>query len=104
VEPEEEVILVCMLEDRKHYPGSRLKTCHKCGQNVWVTPASLAAAGSKAKLTCTQCVGSDVAESMIKDMTEGQLAEISKTVGRKITREEAERIMGKLAGRKFSEL
>lgn len=104
MEPEEEVILVCMPEGREHYPGSRLKTCHKCGQNVWVTPASLAAAGSKAKLTCTQCVGNDVATSLIEDMTEGQLAEISKTLGRKVTREEAERAMGKMAGKRFSDL
>jgi hypothetical protein len=101
---EEEVLLVCMPEKSKHCHGSRLKTCHKCGGGVWVTPASLMAAGSKAKLVCTKCVGDDVAEAVIKDMTDGQLREISEAVGRKVTREEAERVIGKLAGGGLKEL
>lgn len=83
---EDEVLLVCMTEKSKHYHGSLLKTCYKCGVGVWVSPASLVAAGSRSKLICTQCVGSKLICS--EAVTEGQLREISEAVGRKVTREE----------------
>lgn len=91
-----EAILVCMREGAPrapHVEESLLKTCSKCGHNVWVTPASLLAAGPEARLTCIQCVGEDVCvqviKGMVQDMTEAQLREISEVLGRKVSQEEA---------------
>ena len=94
----EETILVCMRESAAvtHAPESILKTCSECGQNIWVSPASLIAAGSQARLTCTKCVGDDICKDVIQTMTSGQLREISQAVGREVSQEEVDRIVGKL--------
>ena len=107
MEEEEEVLLACIPEESGHFSGSILKACHKCGQNVWVSPASLAAAGSKAKLVCVKCLGKSIANETIKDvaikgMSEGQLREVSKAIGRKVTQEEADMLIEALMGKKSS--
>ena len=98
MEPEEEVILVCMRESAAviHAHESILKTCSQCGHNIWVSPASLIAAGRQVRLTCTKCVGDDICDDVIQTMTSAQLREISQAIGREVSQEEVDRIVGKL--------
>lgn len=96
MEEEEDVFLVCMPEEARHCHGSLLKSCSKCGGRIWVTPASLAGAGSKAKLVCLKCAPKDEAE--VQGVTDGQLRELSRDLGREVTREEVASILAKLKG------
>lgn len=93
---EEEVYLLCMPFGTGHYMESLTKACHKCGRSISVTPASLAAAGSKAKLTCPDCLPHD--EKQVQEVSDGQLRELSRHLGREVSREEVKRLLRERLG------
>jgi hypothetical protein len=54
---EEEIALVCMpLSTTEHVlPGSLIKRCSMCDQEIYVTKSGLITAGARAQLICLPC-------------------------------------------------
>lgn len=45
--------------------GSKKANCHKCGKELWISPASqMVIVAKKAKLTCSRCIKLIVNEDM----------------------------------------
>ena len=65
---------------------SQIMSCEICGQEVWVSPASLIAAGANARIVCTSCINTVIQdfpsdELKIDPPTEGQIREIRDSIG-----------------------
>lgn len=64
---------------------SQVMNCEICGQEVWVSPASLTTAGANARIVCTACM-----QAVLQDMppgtlkleppTDGQIREIKRSL------------------------
>jgi hypothetical protein len=65
---------------------SKIMNCDVCGQDVWVSPASLIAAGANSRIVCTSCINTVIGdfpteEIKIDPPTEGQFREIRDSFG-----------------------
>lgn len=64
---------------------SKIMNCEICGQEVWVSPASLIAAGANTRIVCTSCIQAVIdemppGELRLDPPTEGQILEIKRSL------------------------
>lgn len=79
---DERNVLMCLLADRPAPVRSKLSHCESCGRGVWVSPASLIAAGADARIVCLPCIQKEMEHLppgdrlVLHHPSEGQLREI----------------------------
>lgn len=69
-------------------PGSVKRTCSQCGKGVWLAPSGVKRMErSPCKIVCLDCIGLDFLLGQVEPITDEQLAEIERTVGKEEARE-----------------
>jgi hypothetical protein len=76
---DERTVLVCVPTYEPAATPSRIFNCEVCGQEVWVSPASLIAVGANPRIICTACITNVLASDpdvQIMPTTEAQKREL----------------------------
>lgn len=74
----------------RYVPGSAIYPCARCGEGVAVSPEHQPRVGAPGvEVRCEQCAFAELEEDVVVTVTDQTIEDVSRAVGRRVTRAEA---------------